>query len=102
MARASLHWKQIVTPTPQFAVWTARIGMMVFFKLLEHQGRLSKLQPAPAYSAVAIGSPLLGHLKAQPIDIKTQRRFHIRHAKKWHGLPDVRFDFCFGWHFFPG
>src|SRR5579859_3059009 len=69
-----------------FAAWVP--GIVPFFpKLLQHQGRLADLQPAPAEFAVV--DPFLGHLEAQIVDVITQRFLHVRHTKKWHGLLDV-------------
>src|SRR5579859_7457201 len=79
-----------------FAAWVP--GIVPFFpKLLQHQGRLADLQPAPAEFALV--DPFLGHLEAQTVDVITQRFLHVRHTKKWHGLLDVCGGFLLKAHF---
>src|SRR5579871_3751734 len=83
----------------KFTLRLSRVWVMVFLELLQHQGSVANLQPAPANFVRAIGRPLFGHHKAQAIHIKTKRCLHTGHAKKGHSLLYVCCSFHRSTHF---
>src|SRR5215472_4731510 len=61
-------------------------------ELLQHQRRLTVLQPAPSQPVLV--NPLLRDAEAQALDIERQRDFHIRDQTERYCLPDIRLGGC--------
>jgi hypothetical protein len=74
---------------------------MLFSIFLQHQRRTPVLQPAPAYFAVAIRSPLLRDLKTQTVHVKAQGHFHAGDTEERYGLLDVGFNLGLSRHIDP-